>query len=140
MLEIEMNKAGVKRSASTRHTHTPTLGAQRRAHAHTAHAARVRPRTHTHAPRISPIHTMAASAPAYLKAFVESVAELPAELRRTFQLMRELDAKAAALQRQANLDARTCLLNGGKAVSERVGGDGERERRAAAATNWWRES
>ena len=61
---------------------------------------------------------MAASAPAYLKAFVESVAELPAELRRTFQLMRELDAKAAALQRQADLDARTCLLNGGKGVSE----------------------
>ena len=82
---------------------------------------------------------MTASAPAYLKAFVESVAELPAELRRTFQLMRELDAKAASLQRQADLDARTCLLNGGK-----VGGERERERasgaeqRAAGCVSSWR--
>ena len=99
-------------------------------------ATRAAQYTHSH----TTPHAMAASAssaPAYLKAFVESVAELPAELRRTFQLMRELDAKAAALQRQADLDARTCLLNGGKAVRWGPGGGWER-RASAAVADWWR--
>ena len=103
-----------------------------RAPTHTPRCQARHTRTHpTHTYALQPLHKMAASAPAYLKAFVESVAELPAELRRTFQLMRELDAKAAAMQRQADLDARTCLLSGGK-VRE------ERERAVGCETESWR--
>lgn len=34
----------------------------------------------------------------YLRGFVESVSDLPAELQRCFGLMRELDSQATALQ------------------------------------------
>ena len=64
-------------------------------------------------PRLPNLTTPPAMATAYLRDFVESVADLPAELQRTFALMRELDASAAALQASADAAARTCLLGPG---------------------------
>jgi len=37
----------------------------------------------------------------YLRNFVESVSEMPAELARKFKLMRELDEKAQSLQAES---------------------------------------
>jgi Inhibitor of growth proteins N-terminal histone-binding len=51
-----------------------------------------------------------AEASSYLRSFVESTAELPAEVQRTFLLMRELDEKSAALQESADAAARALLL------------------------------
>ena len=51
-----------------------------------------------------------AEASSYLRSFVESTAELPAEVQRTFLLMRELDDKSAALQESADAAARALLL------------------------------
>ena len=53
---------------------------------------------------------MSVGASAYLRSFVDSTAELPAQLQRTFALLRELDAKCASLQTAADADARACLL------------------------------
>ena len=46
---------------------------------------------------------------AYLRNYVESVAELPSELARKFRLMRELDEKAHALQAEAEAASRRRL-------------------------------
>ena len=45
----------------------------------------------------------------HLRNFVESVAELPAELQRCFRLMRELDDKAVGLRASADAAARRRL-------------------------------
>ncbi len=44
-----------------------------------------------------------------MRNYVESVAELPAELARKFRLMRELDEKAHALQAEAEAASRSRL-------------------------------
>ena len=62
-----------------------------------------RTKRHTHT-------TAMAEASSYLRSFVESTAELPAEVQRTFLLMRELDDKSAALQESADAAARALLL------------------------------
>ena len=54
--------------------------------------------------------TTMAEASSYLRSFVESTAELPAEVQRTVLLMRELDDKSAALQESADAAARALLL------------------------------
>ena len=46
---------------------------------------------------------------AYLRNYVESVAELPSELSRCFKLMRELDSSAHELQQQADEASRRRL-------------------------------
>lgn len=46
---------------------------------------------------------------AYLRSYVESVAELPSELARKFKLMRELDEKAHALSAEAEAASRRRL-------------------------------
>ena len=46
---------------------------------------------------------------AYLRNYVESVAELPSELSRCFKLMRELDNSAHELQQQAEEASRRRL-------------------------------
>ena len=45
----------------------------------------------------------------YLRGFVDSVSDLPAELQRIFGLMRELDTQAAALQRKVDSSAQAAL-------------------------------
>jgi hypothetical protein len=46
---------------------------------------------------------------AYLRNYVESVAELPSELSRCFKLMRELDSNANQLQADAEAASRRRL-------------------------------
>lgn len=46
---------------------------------------------------------------AFLRNYVESVAELPSELSRCFKLMRELDGSAHELQQQADKASRRRL-------------------------------
>ena len=45
----------------------------------------------------------------YLQSFVESVAELPAELRRCFGLMRQLDEQATDAQKRLDAAAQAAL-------------------------------
>ena len=56
---------------------------------------------------------------AYLRNYVESVAELPSELSRCFKLMRELDSSAHELQQQADEASRRRLAEFAAQVQHR---------------------
>ena len=77
----------------------------------------------------------AANASAYLRSFVDSTAELPAQLQRTFALLRELDGKCSALQAKADANARACLLGpAAAAIAAAAAGSPPPAKRPKAAT------
>lgn len=69
----------------------------------------------------------------YLRSYIESVSDVPFELRRQFSMMRELDEKSCRLQQQVDADVLQQLKAAAERQSEPVQSPTKRQRTATAA-------